>query len=322
MCIVYVVERGNVMVISVKKLVKRYENYVAVDHLDLEVKEGEIFGILGPAGSGKSTLIYCMLSLITYDKGSIKLFGEAMSPTQEALKKKIGVCFQEEAFFETLSVFDNLYYFTNLYLKDKERAEEAVHKVLRFLEMEDKRKMFPSKLDEGNRKLLDLACGLAHMPKLLIIDGGIGNVEPKVKNKIFEKIRELKRRGTTILYTTHSIDEAEEICDRIAIMDKGKILTQGTKEELKKSISLGERSRIRVYHLTSEHLNQIRLIPGIFYVSYDQGILTVKSKKGRNNLIHILQYFQKNEIALGEIISELPTLEDVFWEITGKTFYR
>lgn len=308
------------MVISVERLVKQYENLAAVDHVDLNVKEGEIFGVLGPVGSGKSTLIHCIMSLVSYDKGSVKLFDEIMSPTQNALKRKIGVCFQDDAFFETLSVYDNIYYFTNLYLQDKEKSDEAVVRILKFLDMEDKKKVSASKLDETSRKMLNFACGLAHKPKLLIIDGGLVNIEPKAKNIFFEKIRELKRRGTTILYTTHSIEEAEEICDRIAIMDKGKILTYGTKEELKKSISLGERIRIRVYQLSSAQLEQIRVIPGVFYVNYDQGFLTVKSKKGKNNLIHILQFFQEHEIEIGEIISELPTLEDVFWEITGKAF--
>lgn len=308
------------MVISVEHLVKQYENLAAVDHVDLNVKEGEIFGVLGPVGCGKSTLIHCIMSLVSYDKGSVKLFDEIMSPTQNALKRKIGVCFQDDAFFETLSVYDNIYYFTNLYLQDKEKSDEAVVRILKFLDMEDKKKVSASKLDETSRKMLNFACGLSHKPKLLIIDGGLVNIEPKAKNIFFEKIRELKRRGTTILYTTHSIEEAEEICDRIAIMDKGKILTYGTKEELKKSISLGERIRIRVYQLSSAQLEQIRVIPGVFYVNYDQGFLTVKSKKGKNNLIHILQFFQEREIEIGEIISELPTLEDVFWEITGKAF--
>lgn len=309
------------MVISIKNLMKRYDGFLAIDHLSLEVEKGEIYGVLGPVGSGKTTLLQCLLSLISYDKGSIRLFGEQLAPNQNEIKEKIGVCFQEDSFFESLSVYDNLYYFANLYLRDKIRTEQAVQATLHFLEMDGRKNVVTAKLDEGYRKLLNLACGIVHNPELIMIDGGVGNVDPKIKIRIFEKLREIRDNGKSILYMTHSIEEAEEISDRIAIMDKGRILAHGTKEELKKSISLGEKSRIRVYHLTEEQIAQIRLIPGVFYVNYGQEILTVKSKKGKNNLIHILQYFQKNNIATGEITSELPTLNDVFWELTGKNFH-
>lgn len=310
------------MVISIKNLMKRYDGFLAIDHLSLEVEKGEIYGVLGPVGSGKTTLLQCLLALISFDKGSIRLFGEQLTPNQNEIKEKIGVCFQEDAFFESLSVYDNLHYFANLYLRDRIRTEQAVQVVLDFLEMKERKNVVTGKLDEGYRKLLNLACGIVHNPELIMIDGGVGNVEPKIKNQIFEKLGALRDNGKSILYMTHSIEEAEEICERIAIMDKGRILAHGTKEELKKSISLGEKSRIRVYHLTEEQIAQIRLIPGVFYVDYGQEFLTVKSKKGKNNLIHILQYFQQNNIATGEITSELPTLNDVFWELTGKNFHR
>ena len=308
------------MVISIKNLVKHYENQLVLDRINLEVNEGEIFGILGPTASGKTTLMKCLLTLTAYDKGSIKIFNETVSPMKNSAKQRIGVCFDEDAFFETLNIYDNLLYFTNLYLKDKLKSEEAVKNVLDFLEIKETKKMIASRLDGQNRKLLNLACGIAHKPDLLIIDGGVGNIDMKTRGRILTKLLELKKSGMTILYLTHSVDDVEDICDRIAILDRGKILAVGTKEELKKSISLGEKSRIRVYHMEEELLKEIRQIPGVFYASYEKEILTVKSKKGRNNLIHILQYLKENDIATGEIISELPTLYDVFWEMTGKPY--
>lgn len=310
------------MVVSVKKLMKRYGNYQVIDQLSIEVNQGEIYGILGPAGSGKTTLVQCLLALVSYDKGSIKLFGEKLTTLKNDTKKRIGVCFQENAVFDTLTVYDNIYYFAKLYLKDKIRTEQAVDSVLEALGLSEVKKVYYYKLDEGRQKLCNFACAIVHNPELIILDGGVANCEPQLKNRIYEKLRELRNEGKTILLTTHSIDEAEEICDKIAIMDKGRILAHGTKQELKKSISLGERSRIRVYHITEKQVEQVRLLPGVFYVEYSDEILTVKSKRGRNNLLHLLKYFMDNEIAFGEIVSELPTLYDVYWEMTGKEFLR
>ena len=310
------------MVVSVKKLMKRYGDYQVIDQLSIEVNQGEIYGILGPTGSGKTTLVQCILALVSYDKGSISLFGEKITTLKNDIKKRIGVCFQENAVFDTLTVYDNIYYFAKLYLKDKIRTEQAVDSVLAALSLNDVKKVYYYKLDEGRQKLCNFACAIVHNPELIILDGGVSNCEPQLKNRIYEKLRELRNEGKTILLTTHSIDEAEEICDKIAIMDKGRILAHGTKQELKKSISLGERSRIRVYHITEKQVEQIRLLPAVFYVEYKDEILTVKSKRGRNNLLHLLKYFKDNEIAFGEIVSELPTLYDVYWEMTGKEFLK
>lgn len=308
------------MVIAVKKLMKRYGNYLVLDQLELEINKGEIFGILGPAGCGKTTLLQCVLGLISYDKGSVTVFGEKIVGMKNDMKQKIGVCFEENAVFETLTVYDNIYYFGKLYLKNKKRAVEATEQVIQMLGLHKVRNTLFFKLDEGRKKLCNFACAIVHNPELVFLDGGVAQCEPKVKAKIYEVLLELKKKGTTVLFLTSFIEEAEEICDRIAIMDKGRILAKGTKEELKRNISLGERSRFRVYHITEKQIEQIRMIPGVFYVEYVKEVLIVKSKRGRNNLLHILRYFQENEIGFGEIVSELPTLSDVFWEMTGKTF--
>lgn len=306
------------MVISIKKLMKRFDDYPVIDQLTLEVNEGEIYGILGPTGSGKTTLIQCILTLISHDKGKIKIFGESMSTMHNAVKKRIGVCFEENAVFETLTVYDNIYYFTSLYLKEKAKTQQAVESVLEALGLKEYRKIYYFKLDESRQRLCNFACAVAHNPDLIIMDGGAGNCDLEIKHKIYGKLRELRNEGKTIVLTTHSVEEAEEICDRIAIMDRGKILAHGTKEELKRGISLGERNKIHVYHLSEEQIEQIRQLPGVFFAAYEKEILMIKSKKGRNNLLHILDYFQKNDIAFGEIVSEQPTLDDVFLEMTGK----
>lgn len=308
------------MIISVKKLMKRYDDYMVIDRLSFDVEKGEIYGILGPIGSGKTTLFQCLLSLISYDKGSIKLFDETFTSMPNHTKRRIGVCFAENAVFDTLSVYDNLYYFGNLYIKNKKMTEQAVEAVMEKTGLREYKKIRCDKLDTGRQKLLNFACAIMHQPELICIDGGFSACELKVRNVIYECIRTLRNEGKTIFLTTHSVEEAEEICDKIAIMDRGRILAQGTREDLKKSISLGERTRIHVYHITSEQLSEINCIPGVYQVSYEKEILMINSVKGRNNLVHILNYLKENEIAAGEIVSELPTLKDVYGELSGRQF--
>ena len=170
------------MVVSVKKLMKRYGNYQVIDQLSIEVNQGEIYGILGPAGSGKTTLVQCLLALVSYDKGSIKLFGEKLTTLKNDTKKRIGVCFQENAVFDTLTVYDNIYYFAKLYLKDKIRTEQAVDSVLEALGLSEVKKVYYYKLDEGRQKLCNFACAIVHNPELIILDGGVANCEPQLKN--------------------------------------------------------------------------------------------------------------------------------------------
>lgn len=310
------------MIISVKKLMKRFDDYMVLDRLSLDVEEGEIYGVLGPVGSGKTTLMQCLLTLVSFDKGSIKLFGENLTNMKNFMKKRIGVCFDQNAVFETLSVYDNLYYFGNLYIKNKRETEQAVEQVMVKTGLKEYKKICCSKLDEGRQRLLNFACSIVHNPDLILIDDGFTTCEMKVRNRIYECVRTLRNEGKTILLMTHSVEEAEEICDKIAIMDRGRILAHGTKEELKKSISLGERIRIHVFHISHEQLAGIQSIPGVFFVSYEKEILTVKSKKGRNNLLYILSFLKENEIAIGEIVSELPTLNDVFGELSGRQFSK
>ncbi|WP_177180754.1 ABC transporter ATP-binding protein [[Clostridium] polysaccharolyticum] len=297
---------------------KRYGEHMVIDQLSLEVREGEIYGLLGPVGAGKTVLVQCLLSLISFDKGTVKLFDEKVCKLTNTMKTRIGICFQDNGVFESLTVYDNIYYFAKLYLKEKGKSRQAVEAVLEALDLKEFKKIYYYKLDESRQKLCNFACAIVHNPDLIFVDGGVASCEPKIKYKIYQKLRELRKEGKTIFLTTHFIEEAEEICDRVAIMDRGRIIAHGTKEELKKSISLGERSQFHVYHITEKQMEQVRLIPGVYYVEYENEIMTVKSKRGRNNLLHILKFFHDNEIAIGEIVSELPTLDDVFWELTGK----
>ncbi len=305
-------------VIKVENLVKRYRELVALDHFNLEIEEGEIFGLLGPNGSGKTTTMNCILSLLTYDKGSIKVFGKEMHPDSYDLKRQIGVVMQNVAVFEELTVYENIDYFCGLYIRDKKLRKQYVEEAIDFVGLNDFKKFYPKKLSGGLLRRLNIACGIAHKPKLIFLDEPTVAVDPQSRNKILEGIQELNRQGATIVYTSHYMEEVEQICTRIAIMDKGKNLAIGTKEELKQMIKKSEIVSIEILELSEQHLESIRKIEHVYEVRFENHQLQVFCSGGKHNLIRILNYLQTNELSFGKVYSELPTLNDVFLEITGK----
>lgn len=304
--------------IEINNVVKRYGNVVALDHLNLTIHEGEIFGLLGPNGSGKTTAINCMLALLKYDKGSIRIMGEEMHPDSYHIKQQIGIVLQYVAVFDELTVYENIDYFCGLYIKDKAKREQCVQEAIEFTGLEDYIKVRPQKLSGGLLRRLNIACGIAHKPKLIILDEPTVAVDPQSRNKILEGIQKLNRQGSTIIYTSHYMEEVEQICTRIAIMDHGRSIAVGTKEELKNMIKTGETISIEAVALEEQHLQAIRRIPHVFDLHYAEQVLTLRCTGAEHNLIRILNYLQEQHIPFGRVFSELPTLNDVFLEITGK----
>ena len=305
-------------VIKINELVKRYGDLIALDHLDLEIKEGEIFGLLGPNGSGKTTTINCLLSLLSFDKGNIEIFGKKMTPVSYDIKKEIGVIMQNVAVFDELTVYENIDYFCGLYITDKAKRKEYVEEAIRFVELEDFRKFHPKKLSGGLLRRLNIACGIAHKPKLIILDEPTVAVEPQSRNRILEGIQALNRNGATVIYTSHYMEEVEQICTRIAIMDKGKKVAEGTKDELKRMIKNTETITIEILDIPEKVIGEIASLNHVYDSSFDGGKLSVYCSGGKHNLTRVLDVLQKNELSFGRVYTELPTLNDVFLEITGK----
>ncbi|MEW9077204.1 ABC transporter ATP-binding protein [Terrisporobacter glycolicus] len=306
------------MVIKVKNLVKRYDDLLALDHLNLEVKEGEVFGLLGPNGSGKSTAINCILSLLEYDKGDIEIYGKTMSPEAYDIKRNIGVIMQNVAVFEELTVYENIDYFCGLYISDKNLRKIYVEDAIEFVGLDEYKKFYPKKLSGGLLRRLNIACGIAHKPKLIILDEPTVAVDPQSRNNILEGIQKLNKEGATIVYTSHYMEEVEQICTNISIMDKGKVIATGSSEELKGMINCGETITVETFKIEEEVIKGLRELPNITYVKYKDNYLVVKSSKGKNNLSIVIDYLRKNKVQIGKIYSEPPTLNDVFLEITGK----
>lgn len=306
------------MVIKVKNLVKRYDDLIALDHFNLEIKEGEIFGLLGPNGSGKTTAINCILSLLKYDKGTIEIYNKPMSPDAYDIKRDIGIIMQNVAVFDELTVYENIDYFCGLYISDKQKRHDLVDKAIDFVGLNDFRKFYPKKLSGGLLRRLNIACGIAHKPKIIILDEPTVAVDPQSRNNILEGIQRLNKEGATIVYTSHYMEEVEEICTRIAIMDKGKIIATGTNDELKGMINSGEKLTVEIFNIDNNILEDVRNLPNIISAEFSGNFLIAKSNRGKNNLAILMDYLKSKDIAVGKIYSEPPTLNDVFLEITGK----
>ena len=305
-------------VIEVKELVKEYGELTAVDRIDLQIEEGEIFGLLGPNGSGKTTTISCILSLLHYNHGKIKVFGKDMSAKAYDIKQDIGIVLQEVAVFEELTVEENIGYFCSLYIKDKKLCSRYVQEAMEFVGIEEFRKFRPKKLSGGLLRRLNIACGIAHKPKLIILDEPTVAVDPQSRNNILEGIVRLNQEGATILYTSHYMDEIEQICTKIAIMDKGKIIAQGTKEEIKDMIGVEENIEMELSNVPDEFVQKIKADKNIKEYKIQGNEVRIISKKGKHSLSKVLEYANSSQIKIRKLTSKEPTLNDVCLEITGK----
>lgn len=304
--------------IEVKNLTKQYTQLKAVDNLSFEVHEGEILGLLGPNGSGKTTTINCILSLLNYNNGSIKIFGKEMKPNSYDIKSKIGVIFQDIAVFEELTVWENIDYFCGLYIKDKKTRNQYIEDAVKLVGLEDFKKFRPKQLSGGLLRRLNIACGIAHKPKLIFLDEPTVAVDPQSRNNILDGIKTLRNNGATIVYTTHYMEEVEMLCDRVIILDKGKVIASGTCDELKELANIDEKINVEIINLPNEILEKIKKLDNIDNVTYFNNNLVISYKSGKNNLVDLINFLNKQNVKYSKIFSERPTLNDVFLELTGK----
>lgn len=314
--------------VSITGLVKRYGELVAVDGLSLTIHRGEILGLLGPNGSGKTTTINCLLQLLTYDKGEIEVLGEPMSATAYDLKRRIGIVPQEVAVFDELTVWENIDAFCALYVPDRAERRRLVDKAIAFVGLEKFRRFRPKKLSGGLLRRLNIACGIAHEPELLILDEPTVAVDPQSRDSILDGIRRLNEAGTTVVYTSHYMEEVEMLCHRVVILDRGRQVAVGSLDELKAMIGTGERIRVQVVGATGgttgvsalgeEVLERLGRLEHARTVTFEDGELTVECSSGAHNLSDVLGVLADAGVAVGRVTSQPPTLNDVFLEITGR----
>ena len=304
--------------VKIENLVKRYKEFAAVNHLSLEIRQGEIFGLLGPNGSGKTTTINCLLQLLTYDHGAIEVFGEPITPTSYRLKRRIGVVPQDMAVFEEMSVRENIDSFCSLYESNAKVRRNLVDEAIAFVGLEKFEKFRPKKLSGGLQRRLNIACGIAHRPDLIIFDEPTVAVDPQSRNAILDGIERLNKEGATVIYTTHYMEEAERLCDRISIIDNGHEIAAGTADELKAMIGTGEKISLEVSALDVGTLGQIQALEHVRDATLTGMVLHISCTSGATNLSDILAILTAHKVSFARVLSEPPTLNDVFLEITGR----
>lgn len=309
----------NMCIIKLDELTKKFGEVTAVNKMSLEIEEGEIFGLLGPNGAGKSTAINMMTGLLTVDKGSISILGKDIRKHKMAAKANIGIVPQDIAIYEDLTSLENVRFFASLYGLRGKALEDAALEALEFTGLSDKKRDFPKSFSGGMKRRLNIACAIAHKPKLIIMDEPTVGIDPQSRNHILQSVKKLNEMGSTIIYTSHYMEEVEEICTRIAIMDHGKVIALGTNAELKNLINDKDIVVVTVSDPISKVSEEkIREISGVENVETGENTVKITSVREVANLDKIIQYFVKNSISIKSVESKTPDLESVFLSMTGR----
>ncbi|PAD75284.1 MULTISPECIES: ABC transporter ATP-binding protein [Paenibacillus] len=304
-------------VAAMSDIVKRYGDHRVLDHVDMEIGEGEIVGLLGPNGAGKTTLIHALCGLIRVDSGTIKLFGEHLSGTMLDIKRKIGLVTQEITVFEDLTARENLAFFGGIYGLKGAELKRRIAETLEFVGLEKQANKSPKKFSGGMKRRLNIACSIIHDPKLLIMDEPTVGIDPQSRNHILESVQTLQSRGTTILYTTHYMEEVQAIASRVLIMDQGHVIAQGSIEELVRNLHHEEKIKLEVMEVTDDLIRAIEQLGGVKRVNRSGSKLQIISQAGAGNLDRILS-LAKRAGGVISIHADQPSLEDVFLTLTGK----
>lgn len=305
-------------IIETSKLVKKYKNTVAVDGIDLTVKEGEIFGLLGPNGAGKSTLIGMLVGTLKVTEGSVHIFEKDISKEGASIKKDMGYVPQDLAFFEKLSAYDNVLYWGRLYGLRGAELKKAAQEALEFTGLWDRRKEQSEKFSGGMKRRLNIACAIVHKPKLLFMDEPTVGVDPQSRNNILDTIKDLNRNGTTVIYTSHYMEEVEAICDRVGIMDFGKVIALGTIDELISAHVTDECAVIEVSDIDLQTIEAIKRIEGVNSCEREDKVLTLHVNPGQITMMQLLERLIAKKLDITAVNIEKPNLETVFLLLTGK----
>lgn len=307
------------MLLEIKNLIKRYNNVLAVDNASMTINEGEIFGLLGPNGAGKSTTINALTGLTKADGGEIRIFGLDMKTHEMDIKREIGIVPQDIAVYDDLTTNENLRYFGKLYGLRGKLLNDRVKEALEFTGLSEKGKDYPKKFSGGMKRRLNIACAIVHHPKLIIMDEPTVGIDPQSRNHILQSIKELNKLGSTIIYTSHYMEEVEELCTRLVIMDHGRIIAKGTKEELENMVAVDDRVSIELSSMNYTIIDNIKKINGIKECSASGNILSIISKKHSKNLGRVIDCLSETDTEILSLNIERPSLESVFLTLTGRS---
>ncbi|MFF2481336.1 ABC transporter ATP-binding protein [Paenibacillus sp. NPDC058071] len=307
------------MLLEVKNVIKRYGDDLALDHISFGIQEGEVFGLLGPNGAGKTTTISILSGLRSYDGGEVKFQGKELKRNEMDIKRQLGVVPQEIALFEDLSAYENLDYFGRLYGLKGKFLKERIEEALAFTGLTDRQKSKPKGFSGGMKRRLNIACAIVHRPKLIIMDEPTVGIDPQSRNHILQSIKELNRLGSTIIYTSHYMEEVEEVCTKIAIVDRGRVIANGTKEELTSLVSAEEMLDIELSSVNFTIVERIKEIQTVRDCIVTGSRLEIIGTKGERNVNKIVQILSEQDCEIISLNVKKPSLESVFLTLTGRS---
>ncbi|GAC1682168.1 MAG: ABC transporter ATP-binding protein [Candidatus Acidiferrum sp.] len=298
-------------ILQVENLVKKYGDVEAVRGVSFSVEEGEVFGLLGPNGAGKTSTIEILEGLRTLDSGRVSVCGLDPQRNPQELKNEIGAALQSTALPDKLRVTEALRLFASFYTRHRNPEE-----LLKRFGLEEKRNAYYGQLSGGQKQRLALAMALVNDPRVLFFDEPTAGLDPQVRREIYDIIEELKREKKTIVMTTHYIEEAEKLCDRVAIVDHGKVIAVGTPRELKERS--GDKTRLEARLARPEALEAIKNLDGVFDCRAVNGLYVLQCDRPPQAIVSLVKHLeaQGNELLGLEITT--PSLEDVFIELTGR----
>lgn len=305
-------------IVKVEGLIKKFGDVAAIDKIDLAIEAGEIFGLLGPNGAGKSTAIHTICGLLTPDEGRVMVLEKDVRKQPRFTKQNIGIVPQEIAIYEDLNATENIRFFAGLYGIRGKELTERVAEALEFVGLTDKAKTLPGEFSGGMKRRLNIACAIAHRPKLIIMDEPTVGIDPQTRNHILQSVKKLNEMGCTIIYTSHYIEEVEEICTKVAIIDHGKVIAAGTKEELKAIITNTDSVWITVDSVERVDKAGLQAINGVLSIEVVANTVKINCSNDTNNLDKIILCFTTNNIPIKNIESKTPDLETVFLTLTGR----
>jgi len=307
--------------VTFREVVKKYDTTITVNHLSFNIDKGEIFGLLGPNGAGKSTTIHMLSGLLSPSGGDILVDGFSIRRQPIEVKKRIGLVPQELAIYETLTARENVAFFAKLYGLRGSLLRDRVDEALQFVGLLDKAKDKPSTFSGGMKRRLNIACAIMHRPKLIIMDEPTVGIDPQSRNHILDSVRELNKLGSTVIYTSHYMEEVEAICTRIGILDQGKLIACGTKDELKRQVGQEEKLLFEIDQKSALAMKEMVEHPGVVQLAErDNGLtLEVTVKESLSILQDLLFILQKHGINVRKLTRVEPNLESLFLQLTGRT---
>jgi ABC-2 type transport system ATP-binding protein len=304
--------------IQLSSVSKSFGNIEAVKNVSFSIDKGEIFGILGPNGAGKSTIVNILNTLVKPDKGDVIIDGVNIKDDGDTIKLIMGVVPQEIALYEELSAYENLMFWGGLYNIQKPQLKENVNRTLEIVDLVTRKNDRIKTFSGGMKRRINIACSLLHNPRILVLDEPTVGVDPQNRNHIFEVIERLNYEGMTIIYTTHYMEEAERFCDKIAIIDVGRIIAQGTLKELREISDVKDQLTIKLADVNSETITRITSENPLFRFDSASGALKVECGNVGNDIQIVINHVQNAGGVIERIYTQGTNLESIYLKLTGK----